>query len=212
MTNTVVDLALRPVVDIRLYTLVRADFDSVFGQFFTNNVVFTDVYLTNSSTRQQVVTRVASAPDIVFAAADLGVTANGLPVLYARAATFVNNSGINGAVGRLTTAGPGVVNGPRLLTFSRIGPYFRNTDGGSEFNANVLPVTSGFFDGFTNAPIVFPSGISVQQLEQAVTLNRVNLVHGGCREVNSLFDRSYDFGEHSRLAFSNCWRSCKPRL
>ena len=166
-TNAVaVSQALRPGVD--KVTFIRADFDSLFGQFKTMTNRYTDHYVTNGVVRQQGIVRALTVPDIVFGAADLGVTLDGDPFVFFRtlasAGAFVNNDAINGTTG---LPGPGQINPPLQIQFNKLGPFFQNIGGGGEENATI-GFTWGHFDGTTNAPIIFPVGSSIQDLERRV--------------------------------------------
>ena len=167
-TATSSNIALRAGVD--KVTFVRADFDSVLGSFF---VPFTNSYtsstLVNGRSRSERVFRGVVHPDIVFAAADLGVFnppatpvtfARTFPPAYQRSATTALN-------------GPGTlplgVAAPTFLTFSKIGtvrvnqgPFF--IDEASAF----VDFTWASFDGSTNTPVLYPSGRSIMDLEAEI--------------------------------------------
>jgi hypothetical protein len=165
-TNVIVDIALRPGPD--KITFRRVNFDSTLGQTFTNSVTFTDQYITNGVTREQLVTRPLTAPDILFTATDLGVDFGGFPITFNRTIGFQNNSALNGTTGLGVGAnGPGVI-GTVEISFSKIGPFLMNIPEGDELAASRGTVW-GSFDGSTNAPIIFPRGMSVQELERIVT-------------------------------------------
>jgi hypothetical protein len=163
-TNGVAVVVTAPRPGVDKLRFVRSSFDSAYGQFVTNFVVYTDTFLTNSTLRQQVVSKVVVQPDIVFSASDLGVNAAGVPLRLTRTAGFVNNSGITGIGGRAGLNGPGQISGLAQITFSKIGPWFFNVSETTEETA-----TKGFawgsFDGSTNAPVVYPSGTSIRDLE-----------------------------------------------
>ncbi|MBI4658937.1 MAG: hypothetical protein HY735_08845 [Verrucomicrobia bacterium] len=163
--TNLVDLALRPGVD--KITFVRANFDSLLGQFFTNNVVYADSYVTNGFIRQQLVQRTVTQPDILFSAADLGIDPGGNPYQFDRLLSFVNNEAQNSAPGGTALGGPGVVSSPVEITFSKIGPWFFNIrDGGETFASRGL--VWGSYDSTTNAPVLFPAGLSIRELERIV--------------------------------------------
>lgn len=164
-TNALVDLALRPGVD--KLTFVKANFDSFLGQFFTNNVVYSDSYATNGALRQQLVQRTVTSPDILFSAADLGLDPAGIPFLYNRVLTFQNNEAQNSAPGGTALGGPGVINSPIEITFSKIGPWFLNIGGGGE-TLGSRGLVWGSYDSSTNAPIILPSGTSIKDLENLI--------------------------------------------
>lgn len=165
-SSNLVVTAVRPGID--KLTLRRADFDSLLGSFFTNVVSYNDVFISNSVPSQQQVQRVLTAPDIVFSAGDVGVNAAGIPLLLVRNGGFPLTGGtpVAGAGGGVT--GPGTMNGPVRITFSKVRPFFRNVgDGGTEESSSPGSFW-GSYDGSTNAPIVFPDGTSIEELERAV--------------------------------------------
>ena len=145
----------------------RVSFDTTFGQFVTNVVTYTDKFLTNSSVRQQVVSRVTVQPDIVFTAADLGLTVANVPVRLTRTTSFVNNDGIAGVAGRPILNGPGQIDGGVFITLTKIGPWLYNVGDTTE-EAGVRGYAWGSFDGSTNAPVVYPSGASIRDLERGI--------------------------------------------
>jgi hypothetical protein len=175
-TNTIVTTALRPGVEKIVFKPVR--YDSIFGSFITVTNTYTDTYITNSHKVTQKTQRVLTRPDILFAAGDLGVAPVGapVPVLWARSGTgaWANNAALNtqpGSVG--PTAGPGVIQPQAVITFSKLGPYLINATGNgisllTEASPDAIGVIWGSFDGTTNAPIIYPNGVSIQQLEQQV--------------------------------------------
>ena len=164
--TNVIDLAPRPGVD--KLTFVRADFDSLLGTFLRRtNVVFSDSYVTNNFIRSQLVQRAITQPDILFSAADLGLDPAGTPYLFNRTLGFQNNEALNSTPGGTALGGPGVVNSPVEITFSKIGPWFLNIGGGGETLAS-RGLVWGSYDSSTNAPIVFPSGTSIKELERVV--------------------------------------------
>jgi len=158
---------------------VRADFDSLLGQFFqpvTNN--FSMVLVTNSQPVTQFFQRVVTAPDFTFSAADLATGPAAAPVVlsYSRNETFDQTQILPGL------AGPGVIDSPTTITFDKVGPVYFNDasisglSGASYFTgfAPLTTVASEFYDfyfvwaqfnGSTNEPAVFPSGTSIANLE-----------------------------------------------
>jgi len=164
-TNTVVDLALRPGVDKITFQLAK--YDSTFGFFITVTNQYTDSYMTNGTLKTQTTQRVLTQPDILFSAEDLGLTADGFPFIWRRSApNWVNNDALNS---QAALAGPGVILPQAVITFSKLGPYIFNYSPNFLDEAGGNPgMLWGFFDGTTNAPVVFPDGVSIQYLEQQV--------------------------------------------
>ncbi|MSU04246.1 MAG: hypothetical protein EXS23_03280 [Pedosphaera sp.] len=166
-TNTLVGVALRPGPD--KITFQRANFDSTLNAFvFTNTVFYTDTYITNGLTLKQLVRRNLTQPDILFSAADLGVSViNQLyPIMISRRIGFQNNTALN-SVGATALAGPGTITGPVEITFSKVGPFLLNFGPFNEETAT-SGLVWGSFDGSTNAPVLFPRGMTIQDLEKIV--------------------------------------------
>jgi len=176
-TNTVVGVALRGGVDKITFKQVRYDSFVGVGAFIVETNVYVDNYYLNGQTKTQNIQRVVNQPDIIFAAEDLGVTQSGLPLLFTRTdtANWVNNDALNGST---TLDGPGIIQGPVFLTYSKIGPYIYGLEGyypasgATNSLATAVGSLTGFvwgsFDGTTNAPKLFPTDISVPDLEWLV--------------------------------------------
>ena len=111
---------------------VRANFDSALGQFYTNNVVYSDEYITNGITRKQLIQISQVQPDILFSAADLGVNNTGNPILFSRVLNFQNNSAINTGAGGAGLAGPGTIAAPVQIIYSKVGPFSQHFGNGPE--------------------------------------------------------------------------------
>jgi hypothetical protein len=170
ISNTLVNIALRPGVDKIVFKPGKND--SIFGPFIAITNQYTDTYITNSHRVNQSVLRPINQPDILFAAADLGVgTPSGEPFSWARSTNFVNNAALNTFLGGTTHPGPGTLNGGQVvITFSTDLPYFINQFPNflSEENPAFVGPQWASFDGTTNAPFVYPQGVTIQQLEQQV--------------------------------------------
>jgi hypothetical protein len=161
-----VDLAVRPGVDKIHFKQLKFD-NGGFGFFITVTNTYKDTYMTNSHLVTQKVQRImVGGPDILFAADDIGV-AGGIPIAFARAVNFVNNSAANSSV---VTAGPGQLNPPTVIVFNKVGPFLINQSPDLIDEANVAAVgfVWGSYDGTTNPPTVYPSGSSIQDLVQQV--------------------------------------------
>jgi hypothetical protein len=179
VTNTAVSSAPRPGVDKLNFILYPGDAPIGPRPVYTNT--YTDVYYTNvliggvSYWVPQTQTVVVSntQPDIIFTAEDLGVDAGGSPILFRRSllTAWQNNSVANSVA---TLAGPGVIQAPLggsiELTFSKLGPYFFNSNPFfiQSTNRTGVGVVWGSFDGSANPPVVFPDGASIQELEYRV--------------------------------------------
>lgn len=153
----------------------RIDFDGLLGQVVLPvQDTFSDTIIQNGGKRSGTARRVVTQPDIIFAAADLtglapgaGGGVNGAYFMALRTANFVSNDGLNGN-SRLD--GPGQIGGPLSITLHSVGPFFFNAQP-SFLSQGVLGAAFywGAFDGTTNAPYIFPDGVSIRELEQKVT-------------------------------------------
>jgi hypothetical protein len=166
---------------IKNIKFVRADYDSLVGQYWqpvTN--YYTMVTKTNGLLSTQYFQRIATQPDFLFQAADLtgSGTASGL---YSVSIAYDNsNVGTN-------LAGPGTIVTPTTFVLSKTGPayfnsffdsssdtmdgtpYFTQTPGGDMTNLFYASYfVWGTFDGTTNAPIVYPNTLSLNDWEGQV--------------------------------------------
>jgi len=148
-------------------SFVRLDVDSFLGRFIEPLIVRYPETVWDPTTRRYVtqsVERQLSQPDLLFSAADLGVSpTGGFPYVFSRQLGFVDNSQINTASGN-PAAGPGNVL-PGQITLNKLGPWSINVNETREeqgFNGYIF----GSFDGTTNAPVVFPQGVDAFELER----------------------------------------------
>ena len=160
-----VTTAVRP--GLNHIILTRVDYDSIIGLFTPVTNVWTDTFITNSVLSTQVLQRTVAAPDIVFAAADLGLDAAGVPIFSARSLAFQNNEALNRGPGSIALDGPGTVVPGQTITFSKLGWSLFNINGGGEIDALQLPWW-GAYDGTTNEPVIFPQGTSIEAIEQLI--------------------------------------------
>jgi hypothetical protein len=160
-----VTTALRPGVGRVI--LQRVDYDSVLGVFTPVTNLWTDSFITNSVLSTQVLERTIASPDIVFAAADLGIDAVGEPIFSERSMAFQNNEALNRGPGSLALDGPGTVLPGQTITFSKLGRSLFNIGDGGEIDASSIPWWSAY-DGTTNAPVIFPIGESIEAIEQLI--------------------------------------------
>jgi hypothetical protein len=166
--NAAVDIALRAGVDKINFKYVK--YDSQLGNFNPFVQSYKDTYVTNSHKFKQNTERLLVGPDIVFSAADLGATSTDIQPLYVRSPGWVNNDALNG---QTIIGGPGIISPQVAITFSKVGFNNLNIDAGlfsflDEYNPFFTGFLWGSFDGTTNAPIVYPTGTSIEALEQAV--------------------------------------------
>ncbi|MGZ5527291.1 MAG: hypothetical protein ACXWJB_01335 [Limisphaerales bacterium] len=158
-TNT---LALRGGVE--KITFVKTRYDSLFGSTFQpitytyNLPIVTNFHVVNQTVRRTIV-----RPDILFTAADISAP----PVYTAttRSISFITN----GNTSVISTAGPGTIAPQMIVTFNKVGPLLFNSH---PFFLDEQTAQAGFiwgsFDGTTNAPIIFPQGTSIREIENQV--------------------------------------------
>ena len=154
---------------IQKIQFVRANFDSLLGQFFqpiTND--YSMSLIANFQARSQSFRRVVTTPDILLDAADLapGPAAGSaiLPLEFSRTINFGMGNIYPGL------AGPGTINPSSTITYNKSGPVFVNQSrfflNGPNYGGSFI---WGSFDGTTNDPVVYPNGTSIQNLENQVT-------------------------------------------
>jgi len=167
-TNT---LAFRE--GIERIRFIRAD--PVVGQTFTPITnVYTVTAVTNGQPIKQTIKRVINAPDIVFSAQDLGNGPGGPPSVVAVQRTVFAAPHIDASAAIPGLAGPGIIQPPFNIVFTKFGPIFENF--GPDFldELTQFPVYQwGSFDGTTNEPIVYPSGSSIMSLENGFLMQIV---------------------------------------
>jgi hypothetical protein len=162
---------------------VRADYDSLLGQFFqpiTNT--FTAVLVTNSQAVKQTFQRVVTTPDFIFSAADIAAgpgnpsPPNPYVSVLDRGLNFDQSNVLPGL------AGPGLITPSTTITFNKVGPVYFNYTGlmnGTPYftetpGADGSDSYYGFyflwasFDGTTNDPVVYPNAVSIQNLENQI--------------------------------------------
>jgi len=158
---------------IQQLQFVRANFDSLLGQFFqpvTN--LYTMTLITNSQTVVQHFQRVVTQPDILLSANDEPLT-GALPNYGA----FSRSIAFNQANVLPNLAGPGTVTIPTTFTYNKAGNLYENGSMASyglttnslqpylnELNQVPLGVIWATYDDSTNDPVVYPNGTSIQNL------------------------------------------------
>jgi hypothetical protein len=135
----------------------------------TNNYFM--YYVTNHQLHVEKVMRVVTQPDILLTAADMADGPAGINFnrTVQRNITFNSSQQIPGL------HGPGIIDSPSVITYNKVGSVFENgpfTDANSYLNPNEVNETTqvpllqwASFDGSTNAPVVYPNGTSVQNIE-----------------------------------------------
>lgn len=155
-------------------TYVKVGFNSILSTNFTPVVYHYNMpYITNGQLQSLPITRTVVRPDIIFSAADLVNTGTtpATDLAYTRDVTWTQNgvaappNGIAGSVENSVIA-------PQMsVVFNTIGAIYFNTSPAflDQATAAEYPIfVWGSFDGSTNAPIVFPNGSSIAELEQQV--------------------------------------------
>jgi hypothetical protein len=173
-TNQLVVTAMRGGRD--KITFKRVDFDGLLGTFtpFTN--YYEDTFYTNGFEVTQYLERPLVAPDILFDAGDLqGGDGDDAIVAFENLSTaWIPAANTNGGGG--LKLGPGIIPpadaaGPSfVVTFNNVGEILWNTypvDNLDEATASIIRFW-GSFDGSTNAPVVYPVGRDVRDVEAAV--------------------------------------------
>jgi len=168
--------AVRPGID--KLTFSRVHFDSVLGFFVQTNYAYSDTVIVNGREFNQRLGRFVGQPDFLFQGADMtGGPTDDPPFtgIGARSDNFVSNAALNGSYG-VTGAedgvyGPGIVTPGVVVTFNTAGYRFI----AGPYPANLTETTAfqlfvwGSFDGTTNAPVIYPYGSSIEEIENRVT-------------------------------------------
>jgi hypothetical protein len=142
------------------------------GTNFLHTNSYTASFITNRFGTPVLVTNefrlVSDAPDILFAAADFDDDVG--PALAQRNISMINNGDINSLPNVDFQGGPGNIFPGTIITFNKVGPGLFNTRPGIATEAaalngfNEYPIW-GSFDGSTNAPIVFPQDVTLEDIE-----------------------------------------------
>ncbi len=147
---------------------VRKDYDSLLNRFFypvTNE--YNHVILTNNTLTTQRVRRVITEPDLLIDAQDLapGPSQN-VAVPIVQRSILYDESNINPNL-----AGPGVLQPGASLIFNKVGPIYENSAPDLLDEAGqILWFIWGSFDGTTNAPVVYPNGTDILNIENQVLI------------------------------------------
>jgi hypothetical protein len=167
-TNTPVATALRGGVE--KITFQRVNFSSFLGTWVNITNRITDSFYTNGVIAHQVLQTVLTAPDIIFDARDLGFDSlNGIDVPHVRTISQATSWSNNGALTGTATAmdGPGVAQPGVSIVFTKVGRLYENIDVGTEASATPF-FAWGSYDGTTNAPVAYPAGTSIRDLERQI--------------------------------------------
>ncbi len=152
---------------IEKVTFIRRDFDSQLGQTWppvTNYYTLTAV--TNNQLFPQTVERVVTQPDILFSAADLTGAFPSIPTVIRTTPGF----DLTGEQPNLV--GPGNILGPVQFQFNKVGPIYLNGTYPMFVDQEhaLLNFTWASYDGTTNAPVIYPIGSSIADLENQVLI------------------------------------------
>ena len=149
---------------IEKISFIRKDFDSLLGRFFvpfTND--YSGVALIQNRLVEQRFRRFITAPDILIQAGDLG------PLLLSRSINF----GSSNLVSNL--AGPGTIEPFTVIALNKVGPLrFNSTDFADETTSALVSGTNfiwASYDGTTNAPIIYPDGTTIRDLENQMFID-----------------------------------------
>jgi len=169
-TNTLqlVNLGVRAGVD--KVRFVKVNTDPVLRQSARQAAVtYPETVNSNGVVIRQVVSRILSRPDILISARDVGVGTY-IPLI----ATYTSPPFVNtGATLDGAAEGPGIVEPVSNFTFNKIGVYSLNIGNTDEQDGQ--PGTLwGSFDGSTNAPVIYPVGSKLSDLEAAAVYQRGN--------------------------------------
>lgn len=153
------------------FNFVRQNYDSLLGRFFqpiTNK--YTLVGVTNSTAMPQTFERVVSQPDFLFSAEERQVPLGAWLSIGFRTIPHFDTSNIptNNAQ---AVAGPGTMQAPIIIEFNKVGPLFINL--GPYFlteDTSTLNYIWASYDDSTNAPVIYPSGTSIMDLESQVLI------------------------------------------
>jgi len=160
-TLQLVNLGVRAGVD--KVRFVKVNTDPVLRQNARQAAVtYTEVVSSNGVVIRQVVSRILARPDILISARDLGV-ANYVPVIGALVQPGFVNTGAN-LDG--TAEGPGNIEPVSGYTFSKVGVHSLNRGNTDEQDGQPGNLW-GSFDGSTNAPVLYPIGSKLADLEAA---------------------------------------------
>jgi len=196
VTCPVDSVAIRGGVD--RIQFIRRDYDSLISQAWdevTNDYTLPELDVTNRTVSLKHFQRRVPRPDFLFTAVDwaansavaysntvdgatasLSITLTGIGQAF-----YFRTLGFNQSARPSNLAGPGTIESPTVLPtlfiLNKLAPLFESSTGTAPTN-NFLNLTEadhaqlsawGSFDGTTNAPIVYPNGTSLTELENLIT-------------------------------------------
>lgn len=147
---------------------VRRDFDSLIGQFYypTNHSYVLNA-VTNNTLIPQTVTRQVTLPDLLITAQDLVV---GPSTVGARLGPILRSIAFDEANTLAGLAGPGTITTPTAFVYDKGGPLIIHSYPALSEDTGTPLLLWGSFDGSTNAPVVYPNGASVTNIENQILL------------------------------------------
>jgi Putative Ig domain len=176
---------------VQFLRVADSDVDPLTDRFFipvTNSYSMTWWNPTNSQLGSQTFQRVVTQPDILMTASDeaTGPAGNGFVGSVVRNIFFETGQILPGL------AGPGTIDGQAVFNYDDVGTVwyngpFADTNSflpGDESGVNATTAIPGLlwgsFDGTTNAPIVYPNNLSIQELENQmiITISPTSLPDG----------------------------------
>jgi hypothetical protein len=171
---------------------VKVAYDSLIGSAFSpHSYSFSIPVVTNGGFRMLQVTRTVTQPDIIFAAGDLTVVPNAAtpdnyPNPYERSFGFIASTLAGQSNAPVLNA---VISPQEVITFNNVtGVYFNESTSFLSSDQYLLYPTLlwGYFDGTTNAPIVFPDSASSTQLIKQILSGGSNASLGTYNPVSLL--------------------------
>jgi hypothetical protein len=163
-------------------TFVKVAYNSLISTNFNPIVYHYNIpFITNGQLVSLPITRTVVAPDIIFAAADLVETANtpANDLGYTRSVLFLSNNIVSPGGGDIAA---GVIAPQMNVVLNKVGAiYFNSSPAFLDQNTPVeYPIFIwGSFDGSTNAPVVFPTGSSINALEEQIMSGAGNTLPPG---------------------------------
>ncbi|HAB17437.1 MAG TPA: hypothetical protein PLX89_10720 [Verrucomicrobiota bacterium] len=150
---------------------VRVDTDPLLGLYLSPVVIrYGETVIDQfGQALRQIVERPITQPDILFTAADVGVDPGvGQSYVYGilnTQATYV--SSVPPSFVGVLPPGPGIVEPGIQVIFNKVGPWIFNITETTE-ELGVRGFVWGSYDGTTNAPVVYPVGSTLQEIESTL--------------------------------------------
>ena len=144
---------------------VRVDVDPLLGEYLSPVIVSypETVILTNGVAIRQVTARNIVTPDVLFTAADIGTYVDSPePYVYRIDGTAFLQTPVPTAT--LAQDGPGIVETGIQIVLNKVGPWIFNSRDTTQ-SQGIRGFVWGSYDGTTNAPIVYPQGTTLYEVE-----------------------------------------------